>query len=240
MSKRKVLIVDSSEDFQQSLLEALKNDYHVKQCCDGKEGLAAVLSFRPDILVLDLMIPNLDGLSLLQAAHSAGVAPTVITVTKLYNDYMLHSLARLNVDYVMLKPCEMDAVVGRIHDLELQGSMTGSIGADISAQANELLLELGFLAKHRGFAYLREAIVCYNTNPRQSVTKELYPAIAAALHVKKTCVERSIRTAIEAAWLRGDPAAWAQFFPVDPGFPAARPTNSHLIARLASELHHNR
>lgn len=240
MNKRKLLIVDSSEDFQHALSETLPSTYQVKCCCDGKEGLAVLLSYRPDILVLDLMIPNLDGLSLLQAAFSAGIVPTVITITKFYNDYMLHALTRLNVGYIMLKPCDISAVVNRIRDLEAKRDAVISTPPDPNTLISEILLKLGFVTKHQGYTYLRDAILCYAANPQQSFTKELYPTIARVFQSNTNNVERSIRTAIEAAWKRGNPEVWARYFPVDPGFPATRPTNSNLIARLANELRGNR
>ena len=86
MAKDKLMIVDNTEDFPMALAEILKNDYQVQYCLDGKEALAMLRSFQPKILLLELMIPELDGISLLQAAAEDGILPIVLTFTRIYND----------------------------------------------------------------------------------------------------------------------------------------------------------
>lgn len=236
MEKRRLLIVDSSDDFQMALQNELQHDYLVKTCFDGKEALSLVDRFYPDILVLDLMIPLLDGISLLEALRAAGRLPTVMVITTLSTNYTMQSLSRLNIGYIMVKPIEIHAAVERIRDLDQQMRDSTVAVPDYRFQAGELLISLGFLSKHRGYHYVLDAIVSMAEKPGQSITKELYPAIAAKHNCEQANVERSIRTAIEFAWKQGDRALWLQYFPQKPGSTSSRPTNSHFISRMASVL----
>ena len=97
MDRQKLLIADGTEDFRLALSEILQETYHVCSCQNGKEALALLRSFQPDVLVLDLMIPGLDGISLLQAASSEGICPMVLATTRVSNSYVLDSAYRLGV-----------------------------------------------------------------------------------------------------------------------------------------------
>lgn len=236
MVKRKLLIADNSEDFLMVLTEALRADYQIRSALDGKEALELLHSFHPDILVMELMLPGLDGISLLHSASAAGIRPMVMVVTCLSTAYAMEAVTRLDVDYVVPKPCDIQAVSDRIHDLaqRLQNSSTAS--SDPYRQASELLHILGFPTKRDGYAYLREAIVLMAINPEQSLTKELYPAIAVLHSCTQTCVERSIRTAIESAWKDRNEALWLEYFPPKSGNASHRPTNATVITRLAETI----
>ena len=109
MDKHRILIVDGSEEFPQALRDALEADFQVMCCADGRDALELIPSFRPHILVLELMIPGLDGLSLLEAIHAQNCMPAVITISRYYNPYTLQSLTRLEVSYMILKPCDIRA-----------------------------------------------------------------------------------------------------------------------------------
>lgn len=236
MEKRRLLIADSSEDFQLALSEALQGEYHVHCCGDGKEALSLLHALKPELLVLDPMIPNLDGLSLLQAAAAADILPTVLAVTSFYNDYMLQIMTRLKVGYVMVKPCDIAAVISRIHDLARSLDAPLQNSQDPRKLAGEALVSLGFAIKHRGYTYLLDAVILYSRNPRQSITKELYPSIAALHNCLPCSVERSIRTAIESAWIHGDRAVWMRYFPSAPGAVLSRPSNHTFLTRICAGL----
>ena len=105
----KLLIAEGSEEFRQALAEKLMGAYLIRVCVEGKDALETMRSFRPDLMVLDLMLPGLDGVSLLQRASDEEDPPTVLSVSCFFNDYILEALTRLNVGYVMKKPCDIDA-----------------------------------------------------------------------------------------------------------------------------------
>lgn len=109
MDAMKLLIADGNEEFRRALAAELQGAYHVRCCGDGKEALSLLRSFVPDVLVLDLMLPELDGISLLQSAASAGLCPMVLVTSRFYNDYILGALGELSVGYMMRKPCDIPA-----------------------------------------------------------------------------------------------------------------------------------
>ena len=113
MDAMKLLIADGNEEFRRALAAELQGAYHVRCCGDGKEALSLLRSFVPDVLVLDLMLPELDGISLLQSAASAGLCPMVLVTSRFYNDYILGALGELSVGYMMRKPCDIPATAAR-------------------------------------------------------------------------------------------------------------------------------
>ena len=171
MDRQKLLIADGTEDFRLALSEILQETYHVCSCQNGKEALALLRSFQPDVLVLDLMIPGLDGISLLQAASSEGICPMVLATTPFSNSYVLDSAYRLGVGYVMVKPCDIQATVARIGDLSQRLHPSASVPQDLKTTISNLMLSLGFPTKLRGYAYLREAIFLMSKRPGISITK---------------------------------------------------------------------
>lgn len=236
MARHKLLIVDNSEEFPMALSDILQDHFTIQYCLDGKEALALLHSFQPDILLLELVIPGLDGISLLQSAASDGLHPVVLTFTRFYNEYMMAALTKLNVSYWMIKPCDLHATADRILDVVPQVGQKSVLSPDLRTRTGELLLSLGFATKHRGYTYLLEAIVWEAQTPGQSVTKHIYPAIADKFNCPQANVEHAIRTAIQSAWAKRDDAVWQQYFHAEPDGTIPRPTNAAFISRIAREL----
>lgn len=178
MDARKLLIADGNEEFRRALAAELQGAYHVRCCDDGKEALSLLRSFAPDVLVLDLMLPGLDGISLLQSAAASGLCPMVLVTSRFYNDYVLTALGELSVGYMMRKPCDIPATAARIGDLSRQIRTPLVTPPDPQTQVTNLLLSLSVPSKLRGYAYLREAIPMMLKDPDQPITKVLYPAVA--------------------------------------------------------------
>lgn len=231
MDAGKLLIVDESEEYRLGLARALQERYQVRCCADGLEALAVMTAFRPDVLVLDLLLPGLDGLTLLQQLPAAGLHPMVVAITQLYNPYILQALTRLDVTYLIRKPCNLPAAVARILDF-------GRICAapEPGDLVGTMLLELSIPPKRDGYRYLREAIPLMAGNPMQSVTKELYPTVGRLCRADKTNVERSIRSAIHTAWQHRDEGIWRIYFAPDATGTIPRPTNATFLTRLAEVL----
>jgi len=230
MERRKLLIADSSEDFPAALVHYLQNQYDIRCCQSGKEALELLSSFQPQLLVLDLMLPELDGVSLLKSAAASGLNPNVLVVSRLFNDYTLTVLGQLGIRYAIRKPCDIQATADRIADLITQPVSHSPI-VDLSPQILTLLHTLYFSPKHDGYTYLQKAISAMARNPGQSITKELYPTVAALCGCSCGQVERSIRSAIAAAWKASEPQVWIDTFLLDPNVPPKRPTNTEFIVR---------
>lgn len=215
-----LLIADSSEEFCNSLIDALQGNYRIQTCRTGKEALEILRTSTPDLLIMDLMLPELDGLTLLQVLADSGIRPTVLATTRLANDYVIATSTKLGVEYLMVKPCDIRAIAKRVRDLSCQKPRPRLSAPDPKTHVSNL----------------REAVLLMIQNPMQSITKELYPGVAKQFSSTPTQVERSIRNAIQHAWERRNEEQWLQVFQPDKAGKIARPSNAAFISRLADRL----
>ena len=234
----KLLIAEGTEDFRMALADMLRDSYTLRTCDDGITALELIHEFQPDLLVLDMMLPGLDGITLLQRCAAVERNPIVLATTRFYNDYVLNAAQELGVAYIMVKPCDVWATVARLQDLSRRSNFPVTAAPDPRAYVSDLLLALGIPTKLKGYGYLREAILLMAEDPTQSITKVLYPGVAAIykkenLRIDAKHVERSIRSAIENAWDRRDEALWRMYFGTDG---TGRPSNGTFITRLAESL----
>lgn len=236
MDTLKLLIADGNEEFRQALADALQGAYFVRTCRTGKEALSLLHSFGPDVMVLDLMLPEMDGISLLENAVSAHIRPMVLATTRLTNDYILESITRLGVDYVMMRPCDIPSTVARVRDLSRRLNPPLIAPPDPKTQVSNLLLSLGIPTRLKGYLLAREAILLMAQNPDLAITKELYPAVASICGGDKDHVERSIRSAVATAWNNRDDRIWQLYFTPGADGIIKRPTNGTFISRLADSL----
>lgn len=238
MDARRILIADGTEDFRLALTEALQGTYCVRSCKDGQKALSLLKSYKPDILVLDLFLPGIDGISLLHAATESGIRPLVLATGKFFSDYMMDSLVQFGVEYVLTKPCDLRCTIARIHDLTQRIHQPVITQPDPLNHISTLLVTLGVPVNYHGYNYLREAILRVAQKPDQAITKELYPDIAKMFGngLSHKSVEHSIRNAIERAWLMRDDNIWQQYFPAANYGKTKRPTNGQFIHALADKL----
>jgi len=237
---RKLLIADANEEFRMALADQMRGTCTVRVCKDGKQALELLHSMKPDILVVDLMLPELDGISLLQQAAQAGLQPMVLATTRFANDYVLDSAERLGVGYVMMKPCDVRATAARIDDLSERLKLIPMAQPDPETQVTAMLLDLQIPTKYRGFTFLRIAILEAIRDPNQMLTKEIYPKVAKMCGGTTEQVERSIRGAIKHAWLSRDEQIWRMYFHSGPHGTLERPTNGEFISGIASRVVANR
>lgn len=224
MDRQRVMITDPSEEFALALQEAMQDEYEIRYFCDGVAALHEADSFRPQILVVDLMLPGLDGLTLIHRLSQLDTPPRVLAASRFISEYVLRSIEQLGVGYLMRKPCSIQAVCARIRDLSLQ------IPPFIPSKLEDIFKLLGISSRLHGYAYLREAIPRIARNPNLTATKQLYPDIGAVFGVQGSRVERSIRNAITRGWETGDPQVWQQYFPTR----VKRPSNMDFICCIAS------
>lgn len=236
MDKKKLLIADCTEEFTAGLVSRLQGMFRIRTCSDGAKALALIREDCPDVLLLDLMLPGMDGLSILRCAADAGRRPAVLAVTRFVSDYMLEALSQLGVGYVMRKPCDLAATAQRIMDLAAQSREPLICAPDPRTAADNLLLSLGVRTKLKGYAELREAIPMMAEDPRLSLTKELYPALGKRCRATGVQVERAIRGAIQSAWEQRDEQVWRVYFRAAADGHVPRPTNGAFISRLAECL----
>lgn len=248
-----ILLADPNESFQRELSEgiaAAKNLELVGIASDGQEALALADKLKPDILIVDLVLPRLDGLSLLAELAKKPDAPAALVVSSLYNDRVISSSAELGAYYYMTKPCNMDCLLQRavqIAGLRSRSAAPPHTGISIAPEEDEvnletvvteILHEIGVPAHIKGYQYLREAIILTvnDMDAINAVTKVLYPAVAKKFGTTPSRVERAIRHAIEVAWDRGDLETLQKYFGYTVSNIKGKPTNSECIAMIADNL----
>ena len=236
MDQHTVLIADREESYCRQLQETLRWICDVHTCCTGTEALSLLSSLHPDVVLLDLMLPQLDGISVLKALRGSGSHPVILSSTCLVTDYILDTAEKLGVSYLMVKPCDLRATAARIQEQLAKLEESRRDVGDMDFRIAGLLLMMGFSVKLHGFKYLREAIAQMLKNPDQSITKELYPQVGKVYHTAGSHVERSIRGALLDAWKRRDERIWQLYFPADSLGKMAKPTNAVFITRIADGL----
>ena len=242
-----VIIADNSEDFCSYLTAALEKTEAFQVVGTANEGEQAVLLVsqrKPDILVLDLMLAKKDGISVLKALSSMEHRPVVLATSGFITDYVASASANLGVRYLMLKPCDMDALVERLQEIRGDSQQTKVLHPKQSGQPNietmvtNIIHEIGVPAHIKGYQYLREAIIIAvgDMDVINAITKVLYPQVAKAFQTTPSRVERAIRHAIEVAWDRGDLDTLQRFFGYTVSNTKGKPTNSEFIALIADKL----
>ena len=240
-----VIIADNTEEFCAALTAALKRaeGFQVLGTAnDGEQAVRMVTERKPDILVLDLMLAKQDGLSVLKSISTLERRPVVFATSGFITDYVASAAAGLGVRYLMLKPCDLSALVERMEEVRSAGSKPAptvrSNGGGIEAMVTNIIHEIGVPAHIKGYQYLREAIIIAvnDMDVINAITKVLYPQVAKTFQTTPSRVERAIRHAIEVAWDRGDLDTLQRFFGYTVSNTKGKPTNSEFIALIADKL----
>ena len=240
-----IIIADSAEDFCTCLSGALQRErgFQVLGIAnDGEQAIHLVTERKPNILVLDLMLSKQDGLSVLKAISSMDRKPAVLATSRFVTDYVASAAANLGVRYLMMKPCDMTALVERLEEMrQLPDQQKPSLQKNsnsIEAMVTGIIHEIGVPARIKGYQYLREAIIIatQDMDVINAITKVLYPQVAKTFQTTPSRVERAIRHAIEVAWDRGDLDTLQRFFGYTVSNTKGKPTNSEFIALIADKL----
>ena len=243
--KTKVLVADASEIFCKEIAEKLRQTENLEllgYAVDGDEAIQMTLKHQPDVLVLDLMLPKNDGISVLEAIAGMDKKPVTLATSRVITDYVASAAANLGVRCLMLKPCDMSALVERLEQiLDGENLLTPERSNDkcsIESMVTGIIHEIGVPAHIKGYQYLREAIIIAveDMDVINAITKVLYPQVAKSFGTTPSRVERAIRHAIEVAWDRGDLDTLQRFFGYTVSNTKGKPTNSEFIALIADKL----
>ena len=244
--KTSVFIADSGEDFADRLTAALQRGEGFEvlgTAGDGESAIRMILRCKPDILVLDLMLPKQDGISVLKAISGMEHPPRVLATTTFMTEYISSAAAGLGVQYLMMKPCDMESLVDRLEEIRGGESIRDPAlrrldKTSIETMVTGIIHEIGVPAHIKGYQYLREAIIIAvnDMDVINAITKVLYPQVAKAFGTTPSRVERAIRHAIEVAWDRGDLDTLQRFFGYTVSNTKGKPTNSEFIALIADKL----
>ena len=241
-----VFIADSAEEFTSGLSAALQraDGFHVLgTASDGDLAIRMIEEKKPDILVLDLMLPKKDGIAVLKKVASMEHKPITLATSVFITEYVSTAAANLGVRYLMLKPCDMGLLVERLEEIRAGESLRISAARrpdknSIETMVTNIIHEIGVPAHIKGYQYLREAIIIAvnDMDVINAITKVLYPQVAKAFGTTPSRVERAIRHAIEVAWDRGDLDTLQRFFGYTVSNTKGKPTNSEFIALIADKL----
>ena len=241
-----VFIADSGEEFCAALSAALQKSggfQIVGTASDGEQAIRQISKLKPDVLVLDLMLSKQDGISVLKAISTMERRPATLATSGFITDYVASAAANLGARYLMLKPCDMAALVDRLEEIrggesQRVASMRRNDKSSIESMVTNIIHEIGVPAHIKGYQYLREAIIIAvgDMDVINAITKVLYPQVAKTFQTTPSRVERAIRHAIEVAWDRGDLDTLQRFFGYTVSNTKGKPTNSEFIALIADKL----
>ena len=230
MPAKHLLIADYSEEIRRELPKMLSDEFTIHTAADGAEAWELLQNSPPDIFLLDVMLPETDGLTLLRRCADQGIRPIILVTTRIYSDYLIHALMQYGVTYVIPKPYQLSDVAEQVREV---AGLSLLPEAPRKQSINEILLRLGFSRKLNGTRYLQHAIRLFSQDPQQMLTKELYSSVGQLCHATASQVERCIRSAIAAAWNHRDEKIWLRYFPAGEMGAVRRPTNGEFITGLS-------
>ena len=262
MKKIRIGVVDDNRDFCDVV-----TDYLLKQpnmeivflAHDGREAIERLRSGNcPDILILDLIMPHLDGFGVLESLNSMELKnyPRIIMTSSVGQDTIIQRAIDMGAQYYLVKPINMAMLIKRINQLndrienrfvgeQKDGKLRKSLvlrdsllSNDLEIDITNLIHEIGVPAHIKGYQYLRDAIslVVDNMDLLSAVTKELYPTVASMNNTTPSRVERAIRHAIELSWNRGKLETLNSLFGYTIQNDKGKPTNSEFIAIISDKL----
>lgn len=248
-----LIIADDNAAFAGELKEYFtKNtDYKVLGIAEnGLEAIKFVERFKPDFLLLDIVMPELDGFGVLNAINTFAEKPTTIMVSQLATDGFVTKSLRLGASYFMAKPVNYDKLAEYMDECSRPQSVFAPVGdmmshkpavrinKSLDERIANIFISVGIPAHIKGYQFLREAIKMAVDSPDiiNSITKRLYPSIADKFDTSSSKVERAIRHAIEVAWNRGKIENINNVFGIKVYSANEKPTNGEFIALVADKM----
>ena len=254
--KRSVVIADDNCDFANELADFLKAQPEmgsVQVAYDGDEAYGLILETKPDIVLIDIIMPKRDGLAVMKKLSETrlGKRPKLIAMSATGSAKIIDAASQLGAEHFLLKPQSPEAIADIIRLISEKGRTAEPVmtfaeqraaevqnEVDLEGLVTECIHELGVPAHIKGYQYIRTAImmVVENMELLNYITKQLYPTIAKQYKTTSSRVERAIRHSIEVAWSRGRPDVMNSIFgyTIDTG--KGKPTNSEFIAMVADKI----
>lgn len=256
--KTSVLICDDNVNFCDvvgHLINKQPDMYVIATANTGFECLDKVQEYRPDVLLVDGIMPELDGLSVLvnlkDGEDFKDYKPKIIMISAMNSHKVTDEAIKLGVDFYLAKPFDMQALLRMIRALVRDEDISAEyIGLDntfysapkksynLEAEITTLLHEIGVPANIKGYNFIRESIMISVNNSEllNYITKELYPQVAKKYATTPSRVERAIRHAIEVSWSRGNLNTKDSLFSYTINSNKGKPTNSEFIALISDKI----
>lgn len=262
--KTTILIADDNQEFSQTLANYIQEQEDMEVigiAKDGEEAVDMITNIMPDVVLLDVIMPHLDGIGVLEKMNiiKCNKKPICIMISAVGQDKITQKAVNLGAEYYVVKPFDIELLIKRIRELKNfkpNQNVNNFIGREIKQQYVEIpenggksqenlealvtniIHEVGVPAHIKGYQYLREAIIMVvnDIDVINQITKSLYPKIAFKFNTTPSRVERAIRHAIEVAWGRGDQQTVEKIFGYTISAAKGKPTNSEFIAMIADKL----
>ena len=247
MEKTRLLVIDDNKELVNMIKEYFKSHADIEvalEAYDGVEGLNLIVkkSVLYDVIILDLIMPNKDGLSVLEYMKKKNMDRKVIVLTSYNTPDVIRKVSELGVNYYMLKPFELSDLEKRVIEISegvnFEGKSIDLYHNNLQISTTKILHELGVPSHIKGYQYIREGIMMLYEKPEVigGITKELYPEVASKFDTTVSRVERAIRHAIEVSWNRGNWELMEEIFGHSVDIDKAKPTNSEFIVTVADKL----
>ena len=236
MKEIRVLMIDDNKSLVDMIEEYFSDNEKikvVKKAYSGLEGIKVIDKNRNDydVIILDLIMPNKDGIYVLDEMKKRGISKPVIISTSYNQDEMIRKVSEYGVRYFLLKPYDLTDLESRILELSnfesKENKNINLFHSGLQMSITKILHDLGVPSHIKGYQYIKEGIMLIYENPRMigGITKELYPEIANKYNTTVSRVERAIRHAIEVSWNRGDWDLMDEIFGHSVDVDKAKPTN---------------
>lgn len=247
MKNIRVLMVDDTVELVNMINEYFNNHMDISlvlKANDGMQGFDLIKNHQKeyDVLLLDLMIPKKDGLTILKEMKNLGINKKIIVLTSYTSEKVIKETLSYKIDYLLLKPCELSSLEDRIYECvrekEYLPQSCDYRKNSLHISITKLLRDLGVPSNIKGYQYIREGISILYSTPQKSgsFTKSVYSSIAQKFETNIPCVERSIRHAIEVSWNRGNWDLMEEIFGHSVDLEKAKPTNSEFLTAIADKL----
>lgn len=237
----KVVLADANENFRTMLQQTIENTGEfdvVGSAGDGAEAWKMIERERPQLVITDVILPELDGFALLDRMAKLPARPKTILVSAFYREQMVMQAMEQGAAYFMAKPCEAGSLLERMRQAVRNGETEEESPVALERLVTSIIHEVGVPAHIKGYQYVREAIILavQDMDVINAVTKVLYPEVARRYNTTPSRVERAVRHAIETAWDRGDLETLQRYFGYTVSNTKGKPTNSEFIAMIADRI----
>jgi len=259
MEKVNIAIADDNERMLELLDEIISQDQELQivgKASNGEEAYQMIRSRQPDVVLLDIIMPKLDGLSVMdKIIHDRELTkhPSFIVITAIGQEKITENAFALGADYYIMKPFDNDMIISRIKQMKGELKKKGYtdrkgvktyeskehyMDYNLETYVTNMIHEVGVPAHIKGYQYLRDAIIMSvkDMDMLNSITKILYPTIAKKYQTTSSRVERAIRHAIEVAWSRGKMDTIDELFGYTVSNGKGKPTNSEFVALIADKI----
>jgi two-component system response regulator (stage 0 sporulation protein A) len=258
MEKLNIAIADDNERMVRLLGDIVRSDEELQVIGTAKDGMEAyelIKTAEPDVVLLDIVMPKMDGLGVMEKVNKDSTIkkhPAFIMISAIGQEKITEDAFRLGADYYIMKPFDNDMVISRIKDVKNRNAIRPTEvrrvnpyekkeelkERNLESDVTAIIHEIGVPAHIKGYQYLREAIIMSvnEMDMLNSITKILYPTIAKKFQTTPSRVERAIRHAIEVAWSRGKMDTIDALFGYTINNGKGKPTNSEFIALIADKI----